>query len=140
MVMLRYLLDANVLSEPMRPDPNPAVLARIEAHRRISGTAAPVWHELWFGCERLPVSRRRQRLENYLLDVVQPTTEILPYDAAAAHWHSAERARLVSIGLTPPFSDSQIAAIAAINGLILVTANVADFRHFNGLLIENWHE
>ena len=34
--------------------------------------------------------------------------------------------------------DGQIAAIAKVNDLILVTANVAEYQIFNGLLIENW--
>ena len=64
---------------------------------------------------------------------------ILPYDEAAADWHADERARLSAIGLTPPFADGQIAAVAAVNGLVLVTRNVADFQHFQGLTIENWY-
>lgn len=64
---------------------------------------------------------------------------ILPYDEAAADWHADERARLAAIGLTPPFADGQIAAVAAVNGLVLVTANVADFRHFQGVTVEDWH-
>ena len=57
---------------------------------------------------------------------------------AAADWHAAERARLTGLGRTPPFVDGQIAAIAHVNGLVLVTANVADFRHFADLSVEDW--
>src|SRR3989442_1172084 len=77
-------------------------------------------------------------LERYLDEVVRATIPILAYDAAAAGWHAAERARLSASGRTPPFVDGQIAAIARTNGLILVTANVADFRDFVDLDVEDW--
>jgi len=103
-------------------------------------TAAPVWHELYFGCRRLPASRKRQILENYLNDIIKPNMIILPYDERAAEWHAKERARLSSMGNTPPFVDGQIASIAKVNGLILVTRNSADFKKFCGLKVENWHQ
>ena len=63
---------------------------------------------------------------------------ILPFDQRAAEWHASERARLGGIGLTPPFVDSQIAAVAFVNDLTLVTANTADFSNFDGLRVEDW--
>ena len=45
---------------------------------------------------------------------------------------------LTGIGKTPTFVDGQIAAVAAVNNLTLVTANVADYTDFEGLRIENW--
>jgi len=64
---------------------------------------------------------------------------ILDYDRAAAEWHAAERARLIARGETPPFVYGQIAAIAYIHGLILVTLNEADFRRFHGLRVLRWN-
>jgi len=64
---------------------------------------------------------------------------VLPYDERAANWHAAERARLAGIGLTPPFVDGQIAAIARANDLTLVTANQADYAGFQGLEVVAWH-
>ena len=52
----------------------------------------------------------------------------------------SERARLAAIGKTPPFVDGQIAAIAAFNDLILVSANVSYFASFEGVRVENWSE
>ena len=65
---------------------------------------------------------------------------ILPYDRGAAVWHAEERARLVSQGRTSAFMDGQIAAIAIVNHLILVTRNTQDFADFAGLTVENWFE
>jgi tRNA(fMet)-specific endonuclease VapC len=41
---------------------------------------------------------------------------------------------------TPPFVDGQIASIAKVNGLILVTKNIKDYRSFSRLKTENWHK
>ena len=59
-VALRYVLDTSVLSEPMRPVPDPEVIKRItQAHDTIA-TASPVWHEIEFGRLRLPAGKRRR--------------------------------------------------------------------------------
>ena len=65
---------------------------------------------------------------------------ILPYDRPAAEWHAAERARLGLAGQTPPFADGQIAAVAQVNGLTLVTANISDFQNLRGLRVEDWSQ
>ncbi len=63
---------------------------------------------------------------------------VLGYDDAAAAWHASERARLTGSGKTPSFVDGQIAAIARVNALVLVTANVRHYESFEGLTIEDW--
>lgn len=136
--MADFLLDANILSEPLRPKPHPGVLRRIHENLGRIAVPAPVWHELLFGCRRLPPSRRRDVIELYLEQGIRAVFPILPYDEAAASWHARERARLVSIGRTPQFVDGQIASIAANHSLAVVTINVSDFEGFDGLVVENW--
>jgi tRNA(fMet)-specific endonuclease VapC len=97
-----------------------------------------VWHELTYGCQRLPRGKRRAALEAYLRDVVRVSFPNLPYDEAAATWHGKERARLEALGQPTPFVDGQIAAIAHVHGLVLVTTNDKDFVRFEGLKVENW--
>lgn len=63
---------------------------------------------------------------------------MLDYDREAADWHAKERARLSANGRTPPFVDSQIAAIARVNDLTLVTSNMDHFREFRGLKVQSW--
>lgn len=136
--MLRYLLDTNVVSQPMAKIPSVGVLRRLAVAGDQCAIAAPVWHELQFGCKRLPPGKRRDALQEYLADVVHRTFQILPYDEMAARLHAAERARLEELGTTVPFIDGQIAAIAQANELVLVTDNVRDFAPFAALTVENW--
>lgn len=138
--MIRFLLDTNIISEAVKAKPNKAVMRKLRMHQEEIATASPVWHELQFGCRRLPVSRRRSTLEMFLSNVVRPSMEILPYDEAAVTWHADQRARLNSIGKPPSFVDGQIAAIAKVNRLMLVTRNTADFEVFSGIDLQNWHE
>ncbi len=135
---MRYLLDTNVLSEPARPTPNADILRKWRENVDQLCTGAPVWNELLYGCYRLPDSKRRKRFERYLREILEPALVILPYDARAADWHAAERARLGTVGKTPPFVDGQIAAIARTRDLVLVTGNVRHFVGFDGLVIEDW--
>lgn len=137
---LRYLLDSNVVSEPLRPLPNPGVLRKLREHEGEIGIASVVWHELLFGWERLPTSRKKRNIEAYLFQVVQPTMPVIPYGQEAAEWHAGQRARLTAIGRTPPFPDGQIAAIARANHLTLVTANLPHFELFDGLRVEDWRD
>ena len=133
-----YLLDTNVVSEPLRPEPSEGVVRKLRIHGEESAIPAPVWHELRFGCARLPPSRRRDTLERYLEDVVLASFPVLDYDQEAADWHARQRARLVAAGQTPPFVDGQIAAIAHVNDLIVVTSNDRDFEDFQGIRVERW--
>lgn len=70
--------------------------------------------------------------------MILATLPILPYDAAAAAWHGRERARLQRKGISPSFADGQIAAIAKVHGLTVVTRNTADFRRFEALDVVAW--
>ncbi len=95
--MLRYLLDTNVVSQPMMKTPSASVLRKLASIADECAIGAPVWHELNFGCHRMPAGKRRNALQDYLADVVS-TFEILPYDDLTAKLHAIERARLRAIG------------------------------------------
>ena len=135
---LRYLLDTNIISEPVRPVPNANVMAQLIEAKSTVAIASVVWHEILLGCYRMPDSKRRRAIEAYLEEEVKVKLPILPYTQEAAEWFAKERARLIAIGQTPSYADGQIAAIAKVNNLILVTRNVADYANFQDLPIENW--
>jgi len=134
----RYLLDTNVVSAPFKLHPPSALLERLDEAAGSCVIGMLTWHELRFGHALLPESRRKSALGRYLQEVVLPTFPILSYDRPAAEWHAQERARLRQRGLEPPMVDSQLAAIAAVNGLVLVTNNGTDFANFDGLVVEDW--
>jgi len=137
-VSLKYLLDTNVVSEPLRPRPSSGVLRRLRRHETEMAIPSLVWHELRFGCSRIPPSKRRSSIERYLDNVVLPNLPILDYDRHAAEWHARERARLEAAGKPASFVDGQIAAIAHAKDLILVTANAADFKRFTEVRVQTW--
>lgn len=133
----KYLLDTNIFSEPLKLRPNAAIMAKLKAHQNELSLSSIVLHEMLFGCLRLPQSAKRTSIEKYLASIVLP---IFSYDSKAAEWHAEERSRLISIGKTPSFVDGQIAAIAATQGLVLVSSNMMDFSHYVGLSVVDWRK
>jgi tRNA(fMet)-specific endonuclease VapC len=130
---VKYLLDTNVISEPMKRRPSAAVLRRLTEQGHLCAVCAPVWHELAYGIARQSHPDRKRYLEE-----LRASLRVLPYDQRAADWHAEERARLERAGATPSFVDGMIAAITASNGLVLVTRNVTHFRQFRSLEVERW--
>jgi tRNA(fMet)-specific endonuclease VapC len=133
-----YLLDTSIVSAPLKEQPDPAVMMRFQSAWPECAIAAPVWQALTYRCRRLPPGRRRLRIGNYMSEVLRLSLPILPYDEAAATWHGQERTRLESLGRPAPFVDGQIAAVACVNNLVLVTVNPRDFKNFKRLRVEDW--
>jgi len=140
MARLIYLLDTNILSEPAKLQPNLQVLKKLQEYNSYYATSVTVWQELNFGCNRLPISKLRTRLESYLEILLENKLTILPFEKQAAEWMAIERSRLMKQGITPAYADTEIASVAVVNQLILVTRNVKDFTYFTNLSIENWFE
>jgi tRNA(fMet)-specific endonuclease VapC len=135
---LKFLLDANILSEAVKKQPNQYVMAALSKHVGQYCTCATVWHELNYGIALLDPSKKQDSLNAYLESLVRGGLMILPYEAHAARWLAHERARLSRAGVTVPMADGEIASISAINNLTLVTRNLGDFQNYEGLAIENW--
>ena len=121
-VVARWLwrLDTNVLSEPVRPRSDTALVAWLKRHQGVVAVSAPVWHELQYGWLRMPEGARKDRLGRYLRNVVAPLP-LLAYDGAAASLHAGQRAAAGQAGRGRPCADGQVAAIAVAHGLTLVT-------------------
>lgn len=81
---LKYLLDTNVLSEAKRPQPNQKVMTKLRLSKREIATATLVIHELLFGCFRLPLSKKRQDLEDYVNNVILANLPLFDYDLKSA--------------------------------------------------------
>lgn len=104
-------------------------MAKVRLHQQEIATATIVIHEFLYGCFRLPASRKRQDLEDYINNVILEQLPIFDYDINSARYHAQERARLSKLGKTTAFIDGQIAGIAWSNQLTLVTNNVSDFKY-----------
>ncbi len=135
---LKYLLDTNILSEPVKKLPDQNVLKALDKYAGEYCTCVTVWHELVYGIELLDHSKKKDILSAYLESLVRGGLTVLPYEKTSANWFAKERARLSKIGIIAPMADGEIAAISAANALTLVTRNANDFENFSGLIIENW--
>jgi tRNA(fMet)-specific endonuclease VapC len=91
------------------------------------------------GAYLLPESQKRSRILHYIEDNVFELP-ILLYEKESAIWYGKESARLQSIGKSSSFIDGQIAAVAKVNDLILVTRNTDDFKNFADVKLENWFD
>ena len=140
MARVRYLLDTNILSEPVVARPNAFVLEQIRANGTSLAIASVTWQEILYGMFLLPAGKRRDQIEDYLYRRIRPAVPIISFEERAAQWQAEQRACLRQAGKPPSYPDSQIAAIAAVNDLVLVTRNIGDFADFQGLQTENWFE
>lgn len=88
----------------------------------------------------LSADKRRDRIEDDRFRRTRPALPIIGFGERAARLQAEQRASLRQAGKHPSYLDSRIAAIAAVNELVLITPNVDDFADFQGLQIENWFE
>ena len=135
------VLDTNVLSEPLKPKPNPAVLNWLDAQAPGTLYLTTInMAELQAGIEVMPAGRRRDALELAVSKQVFAlfAGRVLSFDAKAAHTFSTAYASALAHGNRIGFADCAIAAIAIGNGFAVATRNVRDFKGTGITLIDPW--
>ena len=135
------ILDTNVVSEPLKLQPNPAVLNWLNAQEpQTLFITAVNWAELLSGVAALPAGRRRQALEQAMSTqvLVLFNGRVLPFDAKAAGVFANIHTSAQTQGNTIAFADCVIAAIAAANDYALATRNLRDFNGTGVKLINPW--
>lgn len=135
------ILDTNVVSEPLKPQPNPAVLEWLDAQAPETLCLTTInLAELLSGIAALPAGRRRNKLGQALAEQVMPLFEgrVLAFDTQAANAFARVHVGALAVGNPISFADGAIAAIAAARGFLLATRNVRDFKGTGVELIDPW--
>ena len=135
------VLATNVVSEPLRTDPDAAVLAWLDAQaaQTLYLTSITV-AELMAGVAALPAGKRRNQLAQAISQRVLPLFEarVLPFDVHAANVFGDVQVAASANGNPIAFADCAIAAIAAVHGFAVATRNVRDFRGTGISVIDPW--
>jgi toxin FitB len=138
---MSFLLDTNVLSEPMKERPNSRVLAWLaQVNEDQVFVSVITITELRYGVERLATGKRRERLDGWLRkDLISRFEErILPVDLRIAEACGGLMARSESVGRPIEARDAFIAATAEVHGLTLVTRNTSDFEPTLKAVVSPW--
>ena len=135
------VLDTNVLSEVITPQPSAAVLAWM-LHELPSNlyTTSISQAELLYGVEVLPKGRRRSALHAAIVKMLAEDfiDRILPFDSDAAEAYSRIAASRRAMGRPISDADAQIAAIAHSRSAALATRNARDFEHCGIKVLNPW--
>lgn len=134
------VLDTNVVSEAMKPEPHPAVMAWLNAQ------AAPTLYlssvtlaELLFGIAALPSGRRKDLLSHALDGLLRLFRDrVLPFDTDAARHYAELAVTARAGGWGFPTPDGYIAAIAASRGFLVASRDTAPYEAARVSVINPW--
>jgi tRNA(fMet)-specific endonuclease VapC len=133
---VKYVLDTNVVSALMRGDA--AVIAALKGKPKPDvAVPQPVLAEIAYGIERLPRSRRRERLRE-LFALIRDEMARIPWNDEVSDRFGNAKAALERAGTRLEDFDLAVAAHATAAGAVLVTANVRHLGRIPGLKIEDW--
>jgi toxin FitB len=132
-----FLLDTNAISEWVKPRPNPGLMdwmASADEDRIFISVISLA--ELCYGVQRMPVGKRRSRLEQWLRDELPLRFEnrILQVDTDVAELWGRTVSRSEAVGRPIGAMDAFLAATAETHQLTLVTRNVSDFPLLKAVL------
>ena len=140
---MRYLLDTSVISELVSKQPDERVIAWIDGvDDQLVYLSVITIGEIKRGIERLPESRRKDRLDSWLNEdlLIRFADRILAIDLPVMLIWGTLVARLEGLGRSLPAVDSLIAAIALRHELQIVTRNEKDFVGTGLTIVNPWRE
>jgi toxin FitB len=124
---VKHLVDANVLSEATKPDPDPRVVEWLQRNERSIAVDPIVLGEIRFGILLLARGARRAKLERWFEQGIGQV-QCLPWDSAVGLRWAQLLADLRRGGRPMSIKDSLIAATALAHDLTLATLNQRDFK------------
>ena len=136
-----FILDTNVVSELMRPTPDPVIESWFTKHATSSLFLTAVSEaELRFGLAVMPIGNRQDGLASALKRVLETgfANRILPFDSSAARAYAEIAAARHRAGRPIPVADCQIAAIARSRDMAVATRNVRDFEDVGIEISDPW--
>lgn len=127
------VLDTNVVSEAMKPEPDPAVRAWLnEQSAETLYLSSVTLAELLFGIAALPNGKRKDMLSETLDGLVELFRgRILPFDIDAARKYAELAVKARTAGRGFPVPDGYIAAIAVSQGYQVASRDMAPFEAAN---------
>jgi predicted nucleic acid-binding protein len=125
---MKYLVDANVLSEITRPEPHPAVVEWLRKHERHITVTPIVLGKIEYGIGLTASTRRRKELERWFAEGMK-RLRVIDLDADTAPIWAALLVRLRKKGKAMPVKDSLIAASALQHQLTIATRSISDFQN-----------
>ena len=139
---MSFLLDTNVISEWVKPEPSSQVVAWLaEADEEHVFLSVASLAEIRQGIELMPAGKRRDRLAAWLAAELPARFEgrIFNVDGRIADTWGIVMARGRKAGITIGVWDALFAATAEVHGLTLVTRNVQDFVKLGIHLLNPWN-
>lgn len=125
---MKYLVDANVLSEPTKPAPDRRVLDWLRAYESEIAVDPVILGEMRFGVLILPKGKKRTALERWFEAGVRNLQCLVWNSETGLEWAEL-LARLRATGKAMPIKDSLIAATALSHNLAVATRNRPDFEN-----------
>jgi predicted nucleic acid-binding protein len=138
---MSYLLDTNVISELVAPQPNPGVMHWIEGLDQETVFLSVITiGELKRGIEKLSPSQRKDALSDWVTGdlLVRFGDRVLPVDVPVILIWGTLVAKMEAKGKPIPAIDSLLAATAAEFGLTFVTRNVRHFEETGISILNPW--
>jgi predicted nucleic acid-binding protein len=135
------LLDTNVLSELIRPQPDEGVTKWLDSLDTAAvATTALTAAELLYGVARLPAGRRKEQLSEAIRGLIEEDFDgrVEPFDAAAATHYADLLSDRETAGRPISVADAQIAAICRRLRATLATRNTSDFEDTGIDLLDPW--
>ena len=137
--MIGFLLDTNVVSEMIKPAPDPRVTEFLRARHERLWLSVVVLYELEYGVRLFPSGRRRLRIATLVAGIVANYEgRILPVSREAAQRAARLRARSRGAGRPTQTGDALIAGTAEAESLVVATRNTEHFAHFDIESINPW--